>query len=362
MIKFLDLTKQYESICEEIDNAISDVIKSAQFINGPQVSQFEEAFAAFQSARYCVGVANGTDAIEIAIEALSLPEGSEIIVPANSFIASSEAVTRAGHNVVFADAEVENYSINLDSVKEQITPKTSAILVVHLYGHPCDMTALKNLADEYGIKIIEDCAQAHGAEYEGTRVGAIGDVGCFSFYPGKNLGAYGDAGAILTNDQGIAERCRMIANHGRLAKYDHLFEGRNSRMDTLQAAILEVKLRYLPEWLERRRQIAQVYSEGIRTKSLILPKNKENVLHAYHLYVVRTDRRNAFVKHLGQNGIESGIHYPICLPRLRAYENHFQAQFPFECAPIAGEVCSLPIGEHMSLKDAERVVSIVNQF
>lgn len=264
MIKFLDLHSQYLSIKEEIDHAISNVISESAFIGGKYVSRFEEHLADYQQAKYCVGVGNGTDALEIAIESLNLPKDGEIIVPANSFISSAEAVSRLGHKIVFCDARSDDYTINIADLKKRITSNTVAIIAVHLYGHPCDMDPLLELAQEYNLKIIEDCAQAHGAEYKGQKVGAIGDLGCFSFYPGKNLGAFGDGGAIVTNSEPLAVRCRMIANHGRIAKYDHKFEGRNSRLDGLQAAILTVKLRHLDKWTDNRIMIANEYLERLR--------------------------------------------------------------------------------------------------
>ena len=218
MIKFLDLKSQYDSIKDEIDKAISNVIDETAFIGGKYVEQFEKEFAKFCQAEYCQGVANGTDALEIVIKALDLPKGSEIIVPANSFISSSESVTRSGHKVVFCDCNEHNYTISIPSLKSKITSNTKAIVVVHLYGHPCNMDEILTLAKKHNLKVIEDCAQSHGAEYKGKRVGAIGDAGTFSFYPGKNLGAYGDGGAIVTNNEELAKKCKMIANHGRIEK------------------------------------------------------------------------------------------------------------------------------------------------
>ena len=276
MIKFLDLHAQYLSIKDDIDAAMASVISESAFIGGKYVKQFEENFSDYHQAKYCVGAGNGTDAIEIAIEALDLPKGSEIIVPANSFIASAEAVARIGHKIVFCDANSDDYTINLDDVKKRITRNTSAIMAVHLYGHPCDMDRLLEISSEHNLKIIEDCAQAHGAEYKGRRVGCIGDIGCFSFYPGKNLGAYGDGGAVVTNDEELAKQCRMIANHGRIAKYDHEFEGRNSRLDGLQAAILSVKLKHLDKWTDHRIMIGDEYLKQLKdVPGIILPIRKE---------------------------------------------------------------------------------------
>ncbi|MBD3768279.1 MAG: DegT/DnrJ/EryC1/StrS family aminotransferase, partial [Gammaproteobacteria bacterium] len=286
MVKFLDLAAQYQTIQQEIDTAIRDVIAKSAFIGGEYVSQFEQEFADYCNVAHCLGVANGTDAIEIAIEALNLPQGSEIIVPANSFIASSEAVTRQGHRVVFADCNPESYVISIEDAQKRITPKTKAIIAVHLYGHPCDMDALQMLADQHGLYIIEDCAQSHGAEYKGKRVGSIGDIASFSFYPGKNLGAYGDGGAITTNNAELAKKSRMIANHGRIAKYDHEFEGRNSRLDGLQAAILSVKLKHLPAWTEKRIAVADYYLANLKDiQQITLPVRQDWAKQVYHLFV-----------------------------------------------------------------------------
>jgi len=363
MIKFLDLVGQYRSIQPEIDAAIAAVIGEAAFIGGPHVKAFEQAFGDWIGARYCIGVGNGTDALEIAIEALDLPKGAEVIVPGNTFIASSEAVSRQGYKVVFADADPGSYTLDPVSVRKKLTPRTAALMPVHLYGHPCDMDELGAIAREHGLKIIEDCAQAHGAEFRGKRVGAIGDVATFSFYPGKNLGAYGDAGAITTNDEALARRMRMIANHGRIAKYDHEFEGRNSRLDGLQAAILNVKLKHLDDWTERRIAIADRYLDRLRgVGDISLPVRKNWAKQVYHLFVIRTGQRDALAEHLKAQGIETGIHYPTALPRLTAYAGHGQAEEDLFVNKSDRTLLSLPIGEHMSTADADTVSEAVKGF
>ena len=363
MIKFLDIYHQYQIIQPEIDAAIQTTIKKSAFIGGAEVKAFEDAFAQYQQAAHCVGVANGTDALEIAIEALGLPQGSEIIVPANSFIASSEAVTRCGHRVVFSDVNPISYTLDLADLERRITSKTRAVVAVHLYGNPCDMAGLLALANRHNLRLVEDCAQAHGAEYQGRRVGALGDVGVFSFYPGKNLGAYGDAGAILTNDVDLASKCRMIANHGRIDKYNHLMEGRNSRLDGLQAAILNVKLRHLDSWVDRRNAIAQRYLAGLtHLNGLILPSVHGEVRHAFHLFVVRLSDRDGLRAHLDRCGIESGIHYPIALPKLAAYEYLRQASEPIYANRMDSEVLSLPMGEHLTDRDVDAVIDAVKSF
>lgn len=355
-VSFLDLNRQYQSIKDEIDAAISDVIRESAYIGGKHVQRFEENFAAFQHAKYCVGVANGTDAIEIAIEALNLPAGSEIIVPANSFIASSEAVTRSGCKVVFCDANVDDYTIDIADAERRITPNTSAIIAVHLYGHPCDMDGLLGLAGKHNLKIIEDCAQAHAAEYKGRRVGSIGDIGTFSFYPGKNLGAYGDGGAVTTNSEELATRVRMIANHGRISKYDHEFEGRNSRLDGLQAAILDVKLGHLEAWTGHRIHVADTYLEQLRDVSGIkLPVRQAWARQVYHLFVIRTAQRDRLQDFLKEQGIATGVHYPIALPRLHAYAYLEQCSEGLAANAMGGELLSLPIGEHIGDGQVEYV-------
>ncbi|PXX97658.1 DegT/DnrJ/EryC1/StrS family aminotransferase [Halomonas sp. LBP4] len=363
MTKFLDLQKQYGAIKNEIDNAISSVITDSAFVGGKYVQEFEVAFATYQQAEHCIGVGNGTDAIEILIEALALPSGSEIIVPANSFIASSEAVSRTGHRVVFADVDPHTYTLDVDDVAKRITAKTVAIMAVHLYGHPCDMDALGRLADEYGLAIIEDCAQAHGAEYKGRRVGTFGAGGTFSFYPGKNLGAYGDGGAILTNDAELALQCRRIANHGRTKKYEHLFEGRNSRLDGLQAAILTVKLKHLDSWIETRGRVAALYLEKLRElPGLILPSLPKKGRHAFHLFVVRTEDRDALAAHLHMQGIQTGVHYPVALPKLAAYAYIGQAEEPLRANFLDSQLLSLPMGEHLGDDDVRHVIDAVVSF
>lgn len=375
-IPFLDLKAQHGLIRTEIDAAISGVIDRGDFVKGQAVRQFESAFAGYQGARHCVAVANGTDALEIALEALDLPADSEVIVPSNSFIATSEAVTRSGYRVVFADVD-DTYTLDPVSVASLITPDTSAVVAVHLYGQPANMSALSALCKANGLRLIEDAAQAHGAEVSGRRVGAIGDIGTFSFYPGKNLGAFGDAGAIVTDDPDLAVACRRLADHGRVGKYDHDREGRNSRMDTVQAAVLHVKLGHLDSWLDIRRQTAEAYRQLIAEafgSSVIAAQGNAawgqpcapgeirvsgtvaNTAHSYHLFVVRVAGRDRVRDSLADQGVATGIHYPIALPRLGAYAKHAQHETPFRCVPWAGELLSLPIGDHMTDERVARVV------
>ena len=363
LVKFLDLVKQYTSIKSEIDEAIFSTVKEAAFIGGKRVSSFEKNFAEFQNVEFCIGVGNGTDALEIAIEAANLPMGSEIIVPGNSFIASAEAVTRSGHKVVFADVDNECYTITADTVKRHITSNTSAIIAVHLYGHPCDMDSLMQLANERGLIVIEDCAQAHAAEYKGKRVGSLGHFGTFSFYPGKNLGAYGDGGAITTQSEDFAIRARKIANHGRIAKYDHEFEGRNSRLDGIQAAILDVKLTHLEKWTQKRIEVADKYIAGLSEISgLTLPVRKEWARQVYHLFVVRVKNREKLQEFLKDKGIQTGIHYPISLAKLDAYKYLDMGKEETFYNTTDSELLSLPIGEHLSDIEVQSVIDAIIEF
>lgn len=363
MIKFLDLHAQYLSIRQTIDEAIAGVIERSAYVGGPDAKSFEQEFAAFQTAKHCIGVGNGTDAIEILLEAMALPPASEVIVPANSFIASSESVTRCGHKVVFADVDPVTYTLDPADVRRRLTTRTRAIIAVHLYGHPCDMDALMAIAHDHPLRVIEDCAQAHGAEHKGRRVGAIGDAGAFSYYPGKNLGAYGDAGSITTNDDELALKCRMIANHGRIDKYDHQFEGRNSRLDGLQAAVLRAKLPHLDGWIERRNHVAAIYLEALRgIEGLHVPSIASGCRHAFHLFVLRTARRDELAAYLKAREIETGIHYPIALPKLQAYAYLDQAAEPMFANASDTSLLSLPIGEHLSDADAQSVAQAVRAF
>lgn len=363
MIPFADLSKQYLSIKAEIDEAIGRVLREAAFIGGRYVQEFETAFAAYQRASHCVGVGNGTDAIEIVLEALELPQGSEVIVPANSFIATSEAVTRAGLKVVFCDCREDDYTINVDDARRRVTPRTKAIIAVHLYGHPCDMDAVLALGAERGLAVLEDCAQAHGAEYKGRRVGVLGVAGTFSFYPGKNLGAYGDAGAIVTQSKALADTCRMIANHGRIDKYDHLFEGRNSRLDALQAAVLSVKLLHLDAWTARRRSVADRYRKRLEgLEGIIAPPVSNWANPVWHLFVVRSARRDALKDFLTRRGVQTGIHYPTALPRLKAYAYLGQGSEQIFANHVDRELLSLPMGEHLEDAQVDEVCRAMESF
>lgn len=364
-IEFVDLRMQYESIKGEIDSAISEVISKSAFVGGVFVESFEEAFASFCNVKHCIGVGNGTDALFVALKILGVGPGDEVITAANSFIATSEAITLTGAKVVFIDMNPITFNIDVEKIEEKITPRTKAIIPVHLYGQPAEMGPISKIARKYNLKVVEDAAQAHGALYKGKVVGSLGDIGCFSFYPGKNLGAYGDGGAIVTNNDQYALKARMFANHGRVDKYDHELEGINSRLDGLQAAILRVKLTHLPNWNEKRRRNASLYSQYLKGVGVIPPLEGEEVQAVYHLYVVRVDEkaRQPLMEFLKSQGVSVGIHYPIALPRLKAYAYLKQngKEFP-EATKASSEIFSLPMYPELGESQIAYIAGKIREF
>jgi dTDP-4-amino-4,6-dideoxygalactose transaminase len=302
-------------------------------------------------------VGNCSDALFISLKALGIGKGDDVITVANSFIATSEAISLTGASVKFVDCDKYTYNIDLNRIEESITDRTKAIVPVHLYGQPASMDGIREIAQKYKLFVIEDAAQAHGAEYKGQRIGTFGNVACFSFFPGKNLGAYGDAGAIVTNNDELAAKMRMFANHGRVKKYSHQFEGVNSRMDGLQAAILNVKLKYLEEWTERRRVIARAYDDALRDV-VQTPTVNNDVRHVYHLYVIRVEKRDDIRAKLSEKGIATGIHYPISLPFLPAYSylKHKPEDFPVAYA-YQNQILSLPMYSDLTDKQIKTVVA-----
>ena len=361
-VPFVDLKAQYASIKPEIDAAMAAVIADTAFVGGPFVKAFEEAFAKYCGVAHCVGVANGTDALFIALRALGIGPGDEVITVANSFVATSEAIKMAGAQVAFVDIDPATMNIDVWQIEEKITPRTKAIIPVHLYGQPADMAPIRALADKHGLRIVGDAAQAHGSLYRGRPIAQLADITCYSFYPGKNLGAYGDAGALVTDNAEWASSARMFANHGRTKKYDHDFEGVNSRLDGLQAAILNVKLRHLDRWSEGRRRNARLYNEVLAGSGLVTPKELEDCRAVYHLYVVRVPngRRDALQQHLNECGVSTGIHYPIALPYLNAYRylGHTEADFP-ESLRASNEILSLPMFPELTEEQVRHVAAAV---
>ena len=364
-VPFVDLKAQYSKIKTDIDSSIKEVVAHTAFVGGQYVKSFEQAFAEFCGADHCVSVGNGTDALYLAMKCAGIGNDHEVIVPANSFIATSEAVTQTGAKVVFCDINPDTYTLDVKQLEHLITEKTRAVLPVHLYGHPADMTVILEWAEKHDLIVIEDAAQAHGAMYKERPIGTLGNAGCFSFYPGKNLGAYGDAGAVVTNDSDLAEKIRMFSNHGRVDKYDHLFEGVNSRLDGLQAAILQSKLKYLAEWTAQRRVNASLYNKLLKDVDVITPSETSDVYAVYHLYVIRVadGRRDALKGILADKGISCGIHYPISLPLLKAYAylDHKSSEFPV-ATQYSKEILSLPMYPELSKEQIEYVVQNIRLF
>ena len=347
----------------EIDDAIAQVIQASAFIRGPYVEKFEQDFSRLMGVNHCVSCANGTDALYIAMKALNIKPGDEVIVPAHSWISSSSTVTQAGGKVVFCDTD-GSYTIDPAAIESKITPRTVGIIPVHLYGQPANMDEIMRIALKNKLWVIEDCAQAHLARYKGKLVGTFGNASSFSFYPGKNLGAMGDAGAILTNDQDLSRRMAMYARHGGLKKGDHQIEGVNSRLDGLQAAILSVKLPHLLNWTRLRQRHAQRYSEFLSTvKSLTIPQAADGREHVWHLYVIRHDRRDELAKYLNANGIQTVINYPVALPFLPTYKkfNYLVSDFPNAYANQS-RILSLPIYPEMQDAHIEKVAKSITEF
>ena len=356
-VTFVDLYSQYLSIKNEIDAVIQQVINSSAFIGGENLRRFERNFSSYLKTEHCVGVGNGTDALCIALKSLGVGQGDEVITVANTFVATAEAITSAGARVVFVDCDPITYNIDTSKVVKALTERTKAIIPVHLYGQPVDMDKIKTIASDTNLFVVEDAAQAHGANYKGKKIGSLGDCACFSFFPGKNLGAYGDAGAVVTNNLDLAQKIRMFANHGRVEKYNHEFEGVNSRLDGLQAAILDVKLKYLDKWTVRRRTIARMYDVGLKD-IVITPHAMPDVKHVYHLYVIRVKNRDRVKELLAEKGISTGIHYPTPLPFLKAYSylGHRPVDFPVAYS-IKAEILSLPVHGDLTNEQVEYVIA-----
>lgn len=362
-IPFLDLLAAYQELQAEINAAIARVLASGRYILGEEVAAFESEWATYCGARYCVGVGNGLDALTLALRALDIGAGDEVIVPSNTYIATWLAVSAVGARVVPLEPDETTHLIDTQRIANAITPATKAILPVHLYGHPVDLDPILELARAYGLAIVEDAAQAHGARYKGKRIGAHGDIVCWSFYPGKNLGALGDAGAITTDDEGLAERIRLLRNYGSHVKYIHQTLGVNSRLDPIQAAVLRVKLAYLDDWNARRASLAEHYLSGLRDTGTILPTIAPWAQTAWHLFVVRSKRRDALQQHLDRLGIETLIHYPTPPHRQAAYAflGYPAGTFPI-AEMLAQEILSLPIGPHLTEAQAEHVIEAIRHF
>jgi dTDP-4-amino-4,6-dideoxygalactose transaminase len=352
---FVDLFAQYCSIRGELDAAIRSVIEESAFIRGRHVEEFEARFAELIGARHCISCGNGTDAIFLALKSLGVSPGDEVITTAHSWIATSATITQAGGRVVFSDTEEKYFCIDPNRIEEKITSRTKGIVVVHLYGQSADMEPILAIARRYGLWVIEDCAQAHLAEYHGRRVGTMGDVGTFSFYPGKNLGAMGDAGCIVTNRDDVARFAACFAHHG--GKNNHAMEGINSRMDGLQAAILNVKMRYIEEWTERRLQLAQLYNHFLaEADGVSVPRQRDGCRHVYHLYVIRFQRRDELRDALSSAKIPTLVNYPSALPYYPAYKylEHRPDDFPV-AVRHSKEIISIPIYPELTEEKVESI-------
>jgi dTDP-4-amino-4,6-dideoxygalactose transaminase len=359
-LPFVDLERQYLSIKEEIDAALLETAASTQYVLGEEVGRFEEEFGAYCGARYCVGVASGTAALQLALEGLGISPGDEVIVPANTFIGSVLPVLRLGATPVLVDCDESSATVDIEQVAAAIGPRTKGVVAVHLYGQPADMDPLGDLCEKHGVAVVEDACQAHGARYKGRRTGALGTVAAFSFYPAKNLGALGDGGAVTTDDEELAKRVRLLRDFGRTEKYLHVTQGWNERLDTIQAAVLRVKLRHLDRWNALRREHAGAYERALDLSSLVLPEPAPWAEHVWHLYVVRTARRDAIRAALAAHGIETGLHYPVPLPLQPALERlgHVGGEFP-ATERWANELLSLPMFPELEPEEIALVAEVI---
>jgi dTDP-4-amino-4,6-dideoxygalactose transaminase len=363
-IPFVNLASQYTLIQQEIDNAIQEVFAKAQFIGGHFVSEFEQSFAKTFHSRYCISTGNGTDSLYLILKALGIGPGDEVITPAFGCIASAECITLTGARVVFVDVHPDYYTIDPSRLEEKITSKTKAVIAVHLYGQAAAISVINQICHQHNLWLIEDCAQAHWSEENGKPVGTFGIASAFSFYPTKNLGAYGDAGSVLTDDTQLAEKIRRLANHGALAKDDHAFEGSNSRMDAIQAAILSVKLKHLPVWNNKRIKLAERYHHHLANlPGLSIPAIQPNTKHVFHIYAIRTPYRDELKKYLAKHGIDTRIHYPKGLPftEAYAYKHHTTEEFPVTWQ-LQQQVLSLPIYPELSDDQVNYIGDAIRKF
>jgi len=363
-VNFVDLKAQYLSIKKEIDEAIHNVIDKTAFSSGPFVKIFEENFARSHDAKYCVGVNSGTSALHIALWALGIGKNDEVFVPANTFFATPEAVSLGGANPVFVDCEPDYFNIDVTNLEKVITNKTKVIIPVHLFGQPAQIDKIKAIAEKHNLLLIEDCAQAHLAEYKGKPVGTFGVCGCFSFYPGKNLGAYGEGGAVLTNDKELYLKMMALRDHGSSQKYYHNYIGHNYRMEGIQGAILNVKLKHLSQWTKKRKKNADLYRKYLTgLTDVCVPLEMSEVKHVYHLFVIRISKRNELKKYLEENEIYTGIHYPIPCHLQKAYDFLSQQKGKFPVSEkLADEVLSLPMYPELKEEEIQFICKKIKDF
>lgn len=363
-VPFLDLKMQYVSIREEIGTALQQVLDNTAFAGGPFVERFEKSFASFCGCESAIGVDSGTTALWMALLGLGIGPGDEVVTTPNTFIATAEAITFCGAQPVFVDINERTYNMNPDLLEDVITPKTKAVVPVHLFGQMAEMDRIMEVSRAHGLFVVEDACQAHGAEYEGRRAGSIGDAGCFSFYPGKNLGAYGDAGGIVTNSVELAEKMRIFRDHGQRKKYDHSIIGWNARMDGFQGAVLSVKLKHLPAWNQARRENAQLYNDFLAdVQGVITPAEAAHGKHVYHIYAIRVRSRDALISLLADKGISCGIHYPVPIHLQEAYKQLGYGKSSFPVAEkCADELASLPMFPELTGEQIEHVVDQIKRF
>lgn len=362
MILFVDFKKAYKAIKPEIDKAIQRVIDKQWFIFGEELESIEKEFAAYNGSKFGVGCASGTDALYLAVVASGIGKGDEVITIAHTMTSTVDCIIRSGAKPVFVDIDPENYNINPTLIEQKITQKTKAINLVHIYGNSAEMDPILELAEKYDLKIIEDACQAHGADYKGKKVGSIGDIGCFSFYPTKNLGAFGDAGMILTNDEEFAENLKLYRNYGQKQRYYHDFVGINSRMDEIQAAILRVKLKYLDDWNNERRKNANLYNKLLENSDVIIPKEKEYTKHVYHLYVIRSKYRDKLQEYLKKNDIQTYIHFPIPVHKQKAYSEYNNKYSLPVTETITNEILSLPMHPFLTEGEINKISKLIRKF
>jgi dTDP-4-amino-4,6-dideoxygalactose transaminase len=365
-VPFVDLKTQYLQIKEEILHSINEVLDNTAYVCGKKVKKFEEDFSKLQNARYCIGLSSGTDALHTALTAIGVRQGDEVIVPVNTFIATSESISLCNAKPIFVDHDERTYNIDVIKIEEKITGKTKAILPVHLYGQPADMGKIIELAKKYNLFVIEDCSQAHLSEYKGKKTGTIGNIGTYSFYPGKNLGAYGEAGAVLTNSEELYNVMLRFRQHGSTEKYIHETEGHNYRMEEIQAAVLNVKLKYIENWTEKRRKTADKYNEqltNLHKDEIIRPYCPDNVKAVYHLYIIRAKKRDELSKFLNSKGIQTALHYPIPLHMQKAYSylNHKEGDFPV-AEKCCKEILSIPMYPEISDEQINYVCETIKSF
>lgn len=361
MIKFLDLKKINNRYREEIDSRIKNILDKGWYLQGEENENFTKNFANFCGTKFALGVANGLDALNLIIKAYGFGNGDEIIVPANTYIATILAISENGCIPILVEPDIKTYNINPDSIEEKITSKTKAIMVVHLYGQAVQMEKIWKIAKKYNLKIIEDSAQAHGAIYQENHTGNLGDASGFSFYPGKNLGCIGDGGAVTTNDEELFNKIKAIANYGSDRKYHHIYKGVNSRLDEIQAAVLDIKLKHLDSDNNKRREISKYYRENIKNSKIILPETYDEKSHVWHIFAVRTQNRDEFQKYLTEKGIQTIIHYPTPPHKQGAYKEWNNLSFPIT-EEIHNTILSLPISPVMTDSEIEKVVEVVNEY